>query len=79
MRQIAKEAARVKASSNELKKKAQVQEYRLEEATIRMRKIEADDKERCRKTAALLKDFEEKSGNGPFFESLLNLLINYQG
>lgn len=79
LRQLAKENAKAQERSLELEKKAQVQEYRLEQASIKMKKIEEDDKDWCKKTAALLKEFEKKSGNGPFFESLLHILSNFQG
>ena len=62
-----------------MEKKSKVQEYRLEQAQQRMKQIEDEDKERCRKTAAILKEFEKQTGNGPFFQSLLDILINYQG
>lgn len=79
LRQLAKENEKAKESSLDLQKRAEVQEYRLQQANKKMRKIEADEKDRCRKTAELLKEFEEESGNGPFFESLLNVLLNFQG
>lgn len=44
-----------------------------------MKKIEKDEKDRCKKTAELLKAFEEESGNGPFFDSLQHILLNFQG
>ena len=70
---------KAKEASAELKKKAKIHEYRLEQAKIKMKKIESDDRDRCRKTAEILKEFEKHSGNGPFFESLLNVLLNFQG
>lgn len=74
-----KETERAKKSSIDLEKKAKVQENRLEQARLRMDKIEAEDKERCQKTAAILKEFEKNSCNGPFFKSLLEILTNFQG
>ena len=79
LNQLAKESDKAKEMSKNIEKRAKVQEYRLEQANLKMKKIEADDKERCRKTASILKEFEEQSGNGPFFESLLNILLNFQG
>lgn len=79
LRQLEIETLRAKELSVEMEKKTKVHEYRVEQAQQRMKQIEEDDQERCRKTAAILKEFEEQSGNGPFFESLLNILINYQG
>ena len=62
-----------------MEQRAQTQKYRLEQAEIRMKNIEEEEKARCRKTAEILKEFERKSCNGPFFESLLDILTNFQG
>lgn len=77
--QLQKEAARAKERSFEIEQRTKVNEYRLEQAKSRMQKIEEEEKERCRKTADILKDFERKSCNGPFFQSLLAILTNFQG
>lgn len=79
LNQLEKETRRQKQSSIDLEKRVQVQEFRLEQATIRMEKIDEEEKMKCMKTSALLKEFEKASCNGPFFESLLNILTNYQG
>ena len=65
--------------SKELENRAKQQEQRLEQSQLRMQSIEAEEREKCKKTAALLKEFEDNSGNGPFFESLLAILTNFQG
>lgn len=77
--QLQMEANRAKERSLEVEKKTKVNAYRMEQAECRMRKIEEDEKDRCRKTAEILKDFERKSCNGPFFQSLLAILTNFQG
>lgn len=79
MRQLKKESLRAQDSSKDLEKRVKQQEERLEQAQLRMQSIEAEEKEKCKKTAAILKDFEAKSGNSPFFESLLAILTNFQG
>ena len=79
MRQLEKENIRVKEHALELEKRTERQKYRLEQANQRMKKIEEEEEERCRKTAALLKEFEKNSANGPFFQSLLEILGNFQG
>lgn len=79
LRQLAKENAKAREANLEIKRKTEVQEYRLEQANLQMKKIEETERDRCRKTAELLKEFEQHSGNGPFFESLINLLMNFQG
>ena len=77
--QLQKENRRAQESNKALEKESREQEARIEQAQLRMKHIEADEKERCQKTASILKDFTEKSGNGPFFESLLAILTNFQG
>lgn len=77
--QISKENAKARQDSLEMTKRAKIAEQRLQQASIRMKKIEKDEKDRCKKTAALLKDFENESANGPFFDSLLHILLNFQG
>ena len=79
LRQLEKETIRAKELSEEMEKKAKIHESRVEQAQQRMKKIEDEDKERCLKTASLLKDFEKNSCKGPFFESLLSILVNFQG
>ena len=79
LRQLEKERLRVQESAKELEERAKVQEYRLEQAKLRMQKIVDEDRERCKKTAALLKEFEQNSCKGPFFDSLLDILLNFQG
>ena len=74
-----KERLRAQESAKELEERAKVHEYRVEQAQIRMKKIEEEERERCRKTANLLKELENNSSKGPFFESLLDILLNYQG
>lgn len=77
--QLEKETAKATETAQELEDRAKVQEQRLEEAKLRFEKIEQEDRERCKKTAELLREFEKNSCNGPFFQSLLEILINYQG
>ena len=79
LKQLEEETVRAKQKSLELEKRAKVEEYRLEQAKQRMEKIEEEEKERCHQTAEILKEFESKSGNSPFFESLLKILGNFQG
>lgn len=79
LRQLEKETLRAKEVSVDLEKRAEIHEYRVKQAQQRMQQIEDEDKERCIKTAALLKEFEKNSTSGPFFESLLSILVNYQG
>ena len=47
LKQLEQETLRAKETSLELEKKAKVQEYRLEQAQLRMKKIEDEEKERC--------------------------------
>ena len=77
--QLKKEHERAKKANHELEQRTKVQTYRLEQATMRMKKIEEEERERCKKTAELLKKFQQNSCNGPFFDSLLDLLTNFQG
>lgn len=79
LNQLEIETARAKQASLEMEKKNKVQKYRLEQAQARMRKIEEEEKERCRKTAEIFKKFQENSCNGPFFQSLIDILTNFQG
>ena len=79
IRQLEKETVKSKQSAQELEDRTRIHEQRLEEAKQRMEKLEEEDRERCRKTAEILKEFEKNSSNGPFFESLLEILTNYQG
>lgn len=79
MRQLEKERLRAQQASMEREEKLKVHTYRLEEAQKRMAKIEEEEKERCSKTAEILKMFEQSSANGPFFNSLLEILTNFQG
>ena len=79
LRQLELETARAKEASVELEKKSKLHQYRVEQAEARMQKIEEEEKERCRKTAEILKKFQANSCNGPFFESLLDILTNFQG
>lgn len=74
-----KEAKRAKERSIEIEKQNKVNLYRVEQAEARMRKIEEDERDKCRKTAEILKEFERKSCKGPFFQSLLDILTNFQG
>ena len=73
------ETARAKEANLELEQRNKVQQYRLEQAQSRMNKIEEEEREKCRLTAEIIKKFEQNSCNGPFFESLLELLYNFQG
>lgn len=79
MRQLAKDNFKCQQAALEMEKKAKVQELRVEQANLRMKKIETEEIEKCRKTAALLKEFEANSCKGPFFDALLEILINFQG
>lgn len=79
MQELEKEKQRAQKLSIDLEKRAKVDEYRLEQATLRMNKIEEEERAKCRKTAELLKEFEKQSGKGPFFESLLDILNNFLG
>ena len=74
-----KDKIRSEEQAKEIEKRAEIQEYRLEQANLRMKKIEEEEEERCRQTAELLKEFEKNSCNGPFFKKLLEILVNYQG
>lgn len=62
-----------------MEKRSKLHQYQVEQAQQRMQKLEEEDKERCRKTADILWEFKAKSCNGPFFDSLLEILTNYQG
>lgn len=77
--QLQKDNLRVKEIAKELEKKAKLQEERLEQAKLRMDAIEAEEKEKCKKTAAILKELETSSCKAPFFEALLEILTNFQG
>ena len=79
LHQLEKESLRVQESSKELEMRANQQEERLKEAKLRMQKIEDEEREKCKKTSAILKEFQKKTGNGPFFETLLDILLNFQG
>lgn len=79
MRQLAKEKMKAQELSREMEKRAKVQEYRLEQANMKMSKIEAVERDKCRKTAALMKEFEDKCGKAPFFKGLFEILLNFQG
>lgn len=79
LNQLKVETARAQQASYEREKRIKVEKYRVEQAEIRMKNIEEEERERCRKTAKILKEFERKSCNGPFFEKLLEILTNYQG
>lgn len=79
LHQLQQENLRVQETSKDLELRAKKQEERLEQAKLRLQKIEEDEREKCKKTTAILKDFQKKSGNGPFFESLLDILLNFQG
>lgn len=79
LHQLEKETQRANDSAKELKQRTQIHEYRLQQATEKMKKIEDDERERCKKTSDLLKEFEKNSANGPFFNSLLDILTNFQG
>lgn len=79
LRQLEIEAARAKEASLQLEKKTKIHKYRAEQAELRMRNIEEEEKERCRKTAEIFKKFKSSSGSGPFFDNLLDILTNYQG
>ena len=70
---------RIQETNQELEKKAKQQEERLQQAQLRMQAIEAEEKERCKKTAAIFKELEANSGKSPFFDSLLDILNNFQG
>ena len=79
LRQLEKESGRAKEYAQELLDRTNIQEQRFEQAKLRMEKIEEEEKDRCRKTAELLKEFESHCASGPFFESLLGILSNFQG
>lgn len=81
MRQLQKEKIRAQQNADELEKRAKIQEYRIEQANLRMKKIEEEEKERCKQTADLLRELKESSNScsGPFFEKLLGILTNFQG
>ena len=79
LRELEKDTLRAQQHLLQIEKRNKIEEYRLDQANIWMQKIEEVEKEKCKKTAALLRDFEQKSTSGPFFESLLNILLNYQG
>ena len=77
LHQLRKETLMAQESSKEMEKRAKEQEYRLEQANLRMQAIEAEEKEKCRKTAALMKEFEANCGSSPFFQSLQDILNNF--
>lgn len=79
IRQLQIDTKKAKEAAKELEAKRKVQEMRLEQAKIRIAKIESDEIEKCKKTAEVLKEFERKSSNAPFFESLLEVFNNFQG
>lgn len=79
MKQLEEETARVKKANQEMEQRNKDQKYRLEQATIRIQKIEEEEREKCRKTAEILKQFEQQSTSGPFFTSLLDILNNFLG
>ena len=70
---------RAEETAKDLEKRAKLHELRVEQANKRMQAIEAEEKERCKKTAALLKDLEKNSCQVPFFESLMEIMQNFQG
>ena len=70
---------RANESARKLEERAKWQEYRLEQASLKMKKIEEEEREKCKKTAALMKEFEKASDKSPFFERLLEILTNFQG
>lgn len=79
MRQLEIETARLKQASVEMEQRNKDQQNRLEQAKARMKKIEEEEKERCKQTAEILKQFEQNSCTGPFFQSLLDIMNNFQG
>ena len=79
LKQLEKETLRAREASKHLEEKAEAEELRLEEAKIRMDRIVEDEKEHFNRTAEILRNFEKQSGNGPFFKSLLDILVNFQG
>lgn len=79
LRQLEIETARARQASKDIEERNKVQKYQSEQARERMLKIEEEDRERCRKTAEIFKDFQKKTCNGPFFSSLLDILTNFQG
>ena len=73
------ETARVQEANLEMEKRTKVQNYRLEQASARLKKIEEEEREKCRITAEIMKKFEQNSCSGPFFDSLLEIMNNFQG
>lgn len=79
MRQLEIETARVKQANQEMEQRTKDQKYRLDQAKTRLKQIEEEEKEKCKITADLLKQFEQNSTSGPFFKSLLEIMNNFQG
>lgn len=77
--QLKKDNVKIHETTKDLERKAKKQEDRLQQAQLRIQAIEAEEKERCKKTAAILKEFETQSCKGPFFDALLDVLNNFQG
>lgn len=78
LRQLEIETSRVKQANLELEQRAKVQNYRLEQASSRLKKIEEEEREKCKLTAEIMKKFEQNSCSGPFFDSLREILNNFQ-
>ena len=79
LRQLKIETARAKEAHLAFEQRSKDQQYRLEQAQTRMKQIEEEEREKCRLTAEIIKKFEQNSCTGPFFESLLEILNNFQG
>lgn len=77
--QLKKDNVRVQENNKDLEKKAKAHEERLRQAQLRMQSIEAEEKDRCKKTAIIFKELETNSGQGPFFDSLMDVLNNFLG